>query len=525
MEDIVSTAASNYASISHHHPQQHQPESEIRNPNTLNDNASSTPTEFHSQLQNLEADTEMIQLLFTAIKQNQNLETKLRTAEKQRVETLQKLSLMQKRLEKEKERVVKCSEKVFTLNSNYHINSTLFSPDGTCLLLTTSTRSIGILDTPQQLYAPLPAEGFEQQDTNLSCVSVSFHSPEPIYSTAWFPSMRSSEPHSCAIAVASRDHPVQLIDAYSGEVRGAYTAIAKGDVVTAPHSVTFSCDGGTIYAGLEGKIHSFDVSVQGPPISILSTTPTRKSRLGQKGILSHLSSPQTHPHLLLAGSFSKSVGVYDTQCAETVAVISGADGGVSGSGVTQVEVLPDGVRVLVASRGTRAMQLFDLRYLGGGGGGGGRRNGGRRDVVGEIERDVVGTNQRFSYSVSGDGRVVGFGDKNGFLNVFNLGTMEIVERMRVSREAVCGVSISPYYAPPYESVPEVPALDTSMDGHVDTLIGTRYWVSACSGERQEPASRVMDSDTEDDMENSTVQQVGESAEGPAKLLKMYEFTC
>ncbi|KAJ3247213.1 hypothetical protein HDU78_005020, partial [Chytriomyces hyalinus] len=221
-------------------------------------------------------------------------------------------------------------------------------------------------------------------------------------------------------------------------------------------------------------------------------------------------------------------------CAETVAVISG---GVSGSGVTQVEVLPDGVRVLVASRGTRAMQLFDLRYLDSGGGAGGgqkRRNGGRRDefVVGEIERDAVGTNQRLSYSVSGDGRVVCFGDKNGFLNVFNLGSMEIVEKMRVSREAVCGVSISPYYAPPYETVPEVPTAldDTSMDRHVDNFVGTRYWVSACSGERREPASRVMDSDTddnsdEDGKENSVVQQGGESAEGPAKLLSMYEFTC
>ncbi|KAI8833492.1 WD40-repeat-containing domain protein [Chytriomyces cf. hyalinus JEL632] len=415
-----------------------------------------------------------------------------------------------------------------THNSNYHINNTQFSPDATCLLLTTSTRSIGILDTPQQLYTPLQAG--ESEKNASFCVSVSFHSPEPIYSAAWFPAMRSSEPDSCAVAVALRDHPVQLIDAYSGNVRAAYTAIAKGDVVTAPHSVAFSCDGGTIYAGLEGKIHSFDVSVQGPPISILSTTPTRKSRLGQKGILSHLSSPPTHPHLLLAGSFSKSVGVYDTQSAETVAVISGADG-VSGSGVTQVEVLPDGVRVLVASRGTRAMQLFDLRYLGSGNGGGQKRRngGGRRDefVVGEIERDAVGTNQRLSYSVSGDGRVVCFGDKNGFLNVFNLGSMEIVERMRVSREAVCGVSISPYYAPPYETVPEVP-LDTSMDGHVDDFVGTRYWVSACSGERREPASRVKDSDTDDNddgKENSMVQQVGESVEGPTKLLSMYEFTC
>ncbi|KAJ3402128.1 hypothetical protein HDU80_005364, partial [Chytriomyces hyalinus] len=118
---------------------------------------------------------------------------------------------------------------------------------------------------------------------------------------------------------------------------------------------------------------------------------------------------------------------------------------------------------------------------------------------------------------------------NGFLNVFNLGSMEIVEKMRVSREAVCGVSISPYYAPPYETVPEVPALDdTSMDTHVDNFVGTRYWVSACSGERREPASRVMDSDTddnddEDGKENSTVQEGGESAE--AKLLSMYEFTC
>ncbi|KAJ3379392.1 hypothetical protein HDU80_002482 [Chytriomyces hyalinus] len=113
MQDIVATAASNYASISHPQQQQQQPEND--NPNDNMKDISSTPNEYHAQLQDLESDTEMIQLLFTAIKQNQNLETKLRTAEKQRVETLQKLSLMQKRLEKETERVVKCSEKVFTL--------------------------------------------------------------------------------------------------------------------------------------------------------------------------------------------------------------------------------------------------------------------------------------------------------------------------------------------------------------------------------------------------------------------------
>ncbi|KAJ3228191.1 hypothetical protein HDU78_009833, partial [Chytriomyces hyalinus] len=111
MQDIVATAALNYASISH--PQQQQPENDNNNNTNPNENMKdiSTPNEYHAQLQDLESDTEMIQLLFTAIKQNQNLETKLRTAEKQRVETLQKLSLMQKRLEKETERVVKCSEK------------------------------------------------------------------------------------------------------------------------------------------------------------------------------------------------------------------------------------------------------------------------------------------------------------------------------------------------------------------------------------------------------------------------------
>ncbi|KAI8833493.1 hypothetical protein BJ741DRAFT_612246 [Chytriomyces cf. hyalinus JEL632] len=113
MQDIVTTAASNYTSISH--PPQQQPDNDNnRNPND-NTKDTTTPTEYLAHLQDLESDTEMIQLLFTAIKQNQNLETKLRAAEKQRVETLQKLSLMQKRLEKETERVVKCSEKVFTL--------------------------------------------------------------------------------------------------------------------------------------------------------------------------------------------------------------------------------------------------------------------------------------------------------------------------------------------------------------------------------------------------------------------------
>ncbi|KAI8621617.1 hypothetical protein BC830DRAFT_1163600 [Chytriomyces sp. MP71] len=104
LNDIVLAAATEHASIT----------------DTVDDSehqssSMASAEEFQRRLEELDADAEILHLLLTAIKQNQSLEAKLRVAERQRNETLDKLAGMQKRVDNEWERVVKYSEKVATL--------------------------------------------------------------------------------------------------------------------------------------------------------------------------------------------------------------------------------------------------------------------------------------------------------------------------------------------------------------------------------------------------------------------------
>ncbi|KAJ3031325.1 UNVERIFIED_CONTAM: hypothetical protein HDU68_005067 [Siphonaria sp. JEL0065] len=310
------------------------------------------------------------------------------------------------------------------------------------------------------------------------------------------------DPGTCCFVMATRDHPLLLVDAYDGSVRASYTAIADGDVTTAPHSTTFSPSGTHIYGGMDGKIAIFDISIQGAnPISYLSTTPTRKSNQGQKGILSHLSTSPIHPSLVLAGSYSKSFAIYDTTCNESVALING----IPGTGVTQVEFGVDGNSIHVASRKSGTIQTFDARKLGSG------------VAVLEMERDGF-TNQRISFSQSADGRVLVSGDRMGNVCVFDLmDGGKLLTKTSVSGETVGAAAVHPYYCP--SSTPIVGSEGMEVDGESTKM---SYWIGSCSGQRREIRVRgnycSSDSDSDSEEEDIERKDTGVSAE-----INMYHF--
>ncbi|KAJ3064766.1 hypothetical protein HDU99_004375, partial [Rhizoclosmatium hyalinum] len=67
--------------------------------------------ELNQKLNELEADEDVIQLLFTAIRQNQVLDVKLKAAEKAQAETLEKLGILQRRLDLQKGNVATAADK------------------------------------------------------------------------------------------------------------------------------------------------------------------------------------------------------------------------------------------------------------------------------------------------------------------------------------------------------------------------------------------------------------------------------
>lgn len=76
---------------------------------------------------------------------------------------------------------------------------------------------------------------------------------ETIYDFAWYPLMQPSEPASCCYLSTSRDHPIHLWDAFTGQLRASYRAYDHMDELAAAYCVAFSPYGDKIFAGENSK--------------------------------------------------------------------------------------------------------------------------------------------------------------------------------------------------------------------------------------------------------------------------------
>jgi WD40 repeat protein len=54
--------------------------------------------------------------------------------------------------------------------------------------------------------------------------SIQVNEGEPVYDFCWYPYMSVSDPATCVFATTSRDHPIHLWDATTGEVELAACA-------------------------------------------------------------------------------------------------------------------------------------------------------------------------------------------------------------------------------------------------------------------------------------------------------------
>ena len=62
---------------------------------------------------------------------------------------------------------------------------------------------------------------------------------ESIYDFSWYPRMSSQQPETCAFISTSRDHPIHLWDAFTGQLRAVYRAYDAADEITSALSVAF----------------------------------------------------------------------------------------------------------------------------------------------------------------------------------------------------------------------------------------------------------------------------------------------
>lgn len=101
------------------------------------------------------------------------------------------------------------------------------------------------------------------------------------------------------------------------------------DEVASAHSLAFSTDGMQLYAGLTNEIRIFETMIPG---NVSSTIKLGKGY--HSGIISTLA---VNDDVIVAGSFSKEIGVYDSRSHNQISFVEKAHSG----GVTGVSFLDD----------------------------------------------------------------------------------------------------------------------------------------------------------------------------------------
>jgi len=221
--------------------------------------------------------------------------------------------------------------------ANNFVKSTLFSPDGTQVLVTSCDRAA-------RLYGCV--EGRVRLRLQYEC-------GEGIYDAAWFPS-----PHPAArcFVTSVRDHPLQLWDADVRALRASYVPLDHACEPASALSCAFSATGARLFAGFENRVCIFDVAEPtAEPRSV--TVYHRKFRPnGVQGLISCFATQADTTYAV--GSYSGGVGLLDERSDEhAIAVFHTAHAG----GVTQLLFSPNGHYLFSGARKDPLLICWDLR--------------------------------------------------------------------------------------------------------------------------------------------------------------------
>ncbi|XP_052782442.1 telomerase Cajal body protein 1-like isoform X2 [Mya arenaria] len=199
-------------------------------------------------------------------------------------------------------------------NINNYMRGCKWAPDGTCLLVNSNDNKLRMFNLPEELYY----EGGERKVIPELVPVFGIKEADTVYDFSWFPLMSSTDPAKACFAVTSKDTPIHLYDAFTGQLRCTYRAYNHVDEVVAAHCVEFSCDGNKIYAGFNKIIRVFDVTRPGREFKSRPTF----AKEGQRGIISCIAPSPTDIGLYAAGSYAKSVALYNEPMGEMVCIES-----------------------------------------------------------------------------------------------------------------------------------------------------------------------------------------------------------
>uniref|UniRef100_A0ACD6A4T6 Uncharacterized protein n=1 Tax=Avena sativa TaxID=4498 RepID=A0ACD6A4T6_AVESA len=298
-----------------------------------------------------------------------------------------------------------------------------WSPDGSSFLTSSDDNSLRMFYLPEDAYSAALEQTAEAavggEDSYGPSLQVS--EGEPVYDFCWYPYMSVSDPATCVFASTSRDHPIHLWDATTGELRCTYRAYDAMDEITAALSISFNSTGSKLFAGYNKAIRVFDVHRPGRDFEQYSLL---KGGEGPTGIVSSISfSPQNG--MLAVGSYSQTTAVYAESNMEPLYVLHGQLGG-----VTQVLFSKDGNYLYTGGRKDPYILCWDIRNT--------------VDIVYKLYRSCDTTNQRVQFDIEPYGKHLATGGQDGMVHIYDLQGGQWVTGFQAAADTVNGFSFHPY---------------------------------------------------------------------------------
>ncbi|PLN83910.1 WD repeat-containing protein [Aspergillus taichungensis] len=297
-----------------------------------------------------------------------------------------------------------------------YVKDVSWSPDGTSLLTDSADHHIRTYILPPDL---LEDRASPHQLSPYSVVP----SAEPTYATAIYPFFSLQEPSTTLFLSSVRDHPIRLTSALAPTTVATYSLVnPTTEAFITPHSLEYpsTLSGTQFITGSDSLICLFDVSRPGNdgPVSWMPTIPSKRKKavgggVGMKGIVSALAVNPTGGGVLAAGTFSRHIGLYDSngsgQSLGTFSIAkTEADSHIGGRGVTQLLWSPCGRYLYIAERKSDGVMIYDIRVTG--------------QMLGWLEGRQSLTNQRMKIDIvpthQGESHEVWAGGTDGFMRVW-----------------------------------------------------------------------------------------------------------
>lgn len=202
-----------------------------------------------------------------------------------------------------------------------------------------------------------------------------------------------------------QNEPIQLWDAYYGDLRCSYRGYNAVDEVESALSVTFSNDGAEVIGGYKKSIKVFKTDIPGRDYeSIPITSPA--SSLACNSVDS----------VIAVGSWSSMITILDLRQSNygDICQINQHRGG-----VTYLKFLEGRNQLISGARKDNQLLLWDLRHIA------------QPVLTGQFTR-TVNTNQRIYFDISSDRNWLVSGNTSGLIHAWNLNDISAVQEQTVN---------------------------------------------------------------------------------------------